>query len=69
MYVNLEAQISQTTESSHRSTKNFVSKYMSIEQLAICIAKLIEQKEQDYIKIVNKKKVKRSITINARIFR
>jgi len=67
-YVNLEAQISQTTKSSHLLTKKFVSKYISIDQLVDRITKLIEQKERDYKKTINKKRIKRSIIINVKVF-
>lgn len=45
-----------------------MSKYIFINQLVACIAKLVKQKKQNYKKIVNKKRVKQLITINIKVF-
>lgn len=68
-YANVGAQTSQTAESSHGPTKNSVSKHTPIEQSAARIVELIEQKERDFEKAVNKERIKRPVTTNARVFR
>ncbi len=59
----------QTAESLHNLTKKSLTKYISIDQLVDRIIELVKQKERDYKKTVNKKQVKQSIIINARVFR
>ena len=69
MYVNLKAIISQIAKSNYKSTKQYITKYISINQSTSRIAKLIKQKKGNYKKIVNKKQVKRSIIINVKVFK
>lgn len=69
MYINLEITISQIAKSNYKSTKQYVTKHISINQLANRITKLVKQKKQDYKKTINKKRVKQSININIKVFK